>query len=147
MSLHRHLKLLLAVTIAWFLFWVAGLPDYYRQYSTTYMVVFDMIVFPPIWFVAYSSIKRSRRAMTSSLWLAFYITVPLFIYDFIYCGYYLGHGMNFIWEYWYLTIYYILPWLIFPLAGWWIEQRRKQETYEHRPSNSISHETLRISDR
>lgn len=130
MYLRRHLKLLLAVTIAWFLFWVAGLPDYYKQYNTTFMIVFDVIVLPPIWFVGYSSINKSRRGgeMNRSLWLAFYVTIPLFVYDFIYCGYYLGYGINFVWEYWYLTVYYILPWLILPPTGWWINQQRKQKT-------------------
>lgn len=129
MCLRRHLKLLLAVTIAWFLFWVAGLPAYYKQYSTVFMIVFDVIVLPPVWFVAYSSIKKSREGseMSKSFWLAFYITIPLFVYDFIYCGYYLGYGINFVWEYWYLTVYYILPWLILPPTGGWINQRHKQE--------------------
>ena len=65
--------------------------------------------------------------MVNSLWLAFYFTVPLFFYDLIYCGCYLGHGISFIWEYWYLTVYYILPWIIIPLTGWWVDQRHKQE--------------------
>lgn len=128
MLLRRHLKLLFVVTIAWFLFWVAGLPDYYRQYSTTFMIVFDAVILPPLWLIAYLSIKKSRRPSANSLWLAFYITVPLFVYDLVYCGYYLGYGINFLWEYWYLTIYYIIPWLILPPTGWWIDQRRKKET-------------------
>jgi hypothetical protein len=130
MRFSRHLKLLFVVTVAWLLFWVAGLPDYYKQYSTTFMIVFDVVVLPPLWFVLYSSIRKSRRGrgFANSLWLAFYVTIPLFIYDLIYCGYYLGYGISFIWEYWYLTVYYVLPWLILPPTGWWIEQQHQQET-------------------
>ena len=128
MRLSRHLKLLFVVTVAWFLFWVAGLPDYYQQYSTTAMIVFDVVVLPPLWCVLYFSLRKSRRGVANSLWLAFYVTIPLFIYDLIYCGYYLGHGISFIWEYWYLTVYYVLPWLILPPTGWWIEQQHQQET-------------------
>ena len=29
------------VTIAWILFWIAGLPDYYQQYSMKFMTIFD----------------------------------------------------------------------------------------------------------
>lgn len=106
MRLSKHLKLLFVVTVAWFLFWVAGLPDYYQQYSTTFMVVFDVIVLPPLWLILYFSIRKSRRGrgLANSMWLAFYFTVPLFFYDFLFCGVYLGYGINFIWEYWYLSI-------------------------------------------
>ena len=130
MRFRKHLRLLFIVTAAWFLFWVAGLPDYYQQYSTTFMIVFDVVVLPPLWLLLYFSIRKSGRGrgLVNSLWLAFYFTVPLFFYDLIYCGYYLGRGINFIWEYWYLTVYYILPWIILPPTGWWIEQQRKQET-------------------
>lgn len=124
-----HLRLLLIVTAAWFLFWLAGLPDYYRQYSTLTMVIFDILVLPPIWLAVYFSAKKARsgRALAVAWWLAFYITVPLFFYDLLYCGLYLGHGIGFVWDYWYLTVYYAIPWLIFPLTGWWLEKQRKSD--------------------
>jgi hypothetical protein len=128
MRMRRHLYLLLIVSLAWFLFWIAGLPDYYRQYSAISMLAFDIIILPPIWILVYSRIKKTRsgRGLAVSVWLAFYVTVPLFLYDLLYCGYYLGRGINFVWEYWYLTVYYIVPWLIFPVTGWWVDQRRRE---------------------
>jgi hypothetical protein len=91
------------------------------------MVIFDLAILPPIWFLIYRSAKRSRpgRGVTVCLWWSFYISVPLFIYDFAYCGFYLGHGVSFLTTYWYLTIYYILPWVLFPPTGWLIEPRRR----------------------
>lgn len=126
MPLRRHAQMLAVVSAAWLLFWVAGLPDYYRQYSTMFMIVFDAAVLPPIWFVVYSRVRKAGagRGLAVSLWLSFYITVPLFVYDLAYCGYYLGHGIGFVREYWYLTAYYVLPWLLFPLTGWWVDRRR-----------------------
>jgi hypothetical protein len=47
----RHVQMLAFVSAAWLLFWVAGLPDYYRQYSATFMIAFDAAVLPPMWFV------------------------------------------------------------------------------------------------
>jgi hypothetical protein len=122
-----HIRLLSFVTLAWVLFWVFGLPNYYQQYSAKFMVTFDIIIFPLIWFIIYFSAKRARhgRGLSVALWLSFYITVPLFIYDLIYCGFYLGHGMGFLWRYWYVTVYYIVPWAAFPLTGWWIDRRNK----------------------
>ncbi len=124
--LSRHLRLLIIVTVAWLLFWLAGLPDYYQQYSDTAMLIFDLVVLPPIWFLVYRSVKRSRpgRALAVSLRWSFYISVPLLVYDLVYCGWYLGYGISFLWEFWYLTVYYILPWLIFPPTGWWIDRRQ-----------------------
>ena len=111
------------MSIAWLLFWLGGLPHYYRQYSTVTMILFDLVLLPPIWLIVYSRIKRTegRKYFVASVWLSFYITVPLFLYDLLYCGYYLSRGINFLWEYWYLSVYYLLPWLIFPVTGWIIE--------------------------
>jgi len=91
------------------------------------MIVFDVIILPPLWLIVYSSVKKTRsgRGLAVSSWLAFYITVPLFFYDLLYCGFYLGRGIGFIREYWYLTVYYILPWLLFPITGWRVDERRK----------------------
>ena len=130
MKLRNHVKLLIYVTLAWFLFWVAGLPDYYQQYATVTMVIFDVAVLPPIWFVIYKSVRKARpgRAFLASLWWAFYITIPLFIYDLVYAGLYLGYGFNFLWKFWYLTVYYVLPWLLFPLTGWFVDKRHHAAT-------------------
>ena len=130
MSFKNHLRLYIIVTLAWILFWVMGLPDYYQQYSVAFMAIFDLAILPPIWFVVYRSIRRSRpgRGLTVSLWWAFYISVPLFIYDLLYCGIYLGHGIGFLVKYWYITVYYVLPWIIFPSTGWHVDKRRREES-------------------
>ena len=128
MHLRRHFRLLAIVTVVWALFWLAGLPDYYRQYSTKSMIVFVILILPPLWFVVYLSAKRARRGLglRVSLWLSFYIAVPLFIYDILYCAFYLGHGVSFLWKYWYLTIYYVIPWVFFPLTGWLVDASRRE---------------------
>lgn len=127
MPLRSHVRIFIVMTLAWFLFWVIGLPDYYRQYSTRFMIMFDAAVLPPLVMVVYSMVKKARRgrAMSLSLWLAFYMTVPLFLYDLLYCGWYLGHGFGFVWEYWYLTVYYIVPWVVFPVIARWVERQRQ----------------------
>ena len=114
MKLRKHMRLLIFVTLAWLLFWIAGLPDYYQQYSIKFMVIF------------YRSAKHSKpgRGLKVCIWWSFYISFPLFIYDLIYCGFYLGHRIGFLTKYWYITVYYILPWLIFPLTGWLVDKRR-----------------------
>ena len=126
MRLRKHIQLLTLVSIAWLLFWIAGLPEYYQQYSVSFMIIFDLAILPPIWFIIHRSAKQSKpgRGLKICLWWAFYISVPLFIYDLIYCGFYLGHGANGLTKYWYLTVYYILPWILFPPTGWLVEKGR-----------------------
>jgi hypothetical protein len=60
MRIRSHLRLLVIVSVAWILFWIAGLPDYYQQYSTKFMVFFDLAILPPIWLIVYRNIKKAR---------------------------------------------------------------------------------------
>jgi hypothetical protein len=108
--------LFLIGTAAWFGFWLLGLPAYYRQYSFVFMVWFDALLLVPFVLVAYFMLKRrkSRGCLRFSIWPAFYFTVPLAVYDWLYCGLYLGHGLVFLTRFWYLTVYYLIPWILFP---------------------------------
>ncbi len=114
MRLKKHLRLFILVSIAWGLFWVAGLPEYYQQYTAAFMAVFDVIILPPICFLVFKSVRKSRpeNHLRNYAWWAFYISVPLFIYDLLYCGWYLGNGIHFLAKYWYITVYYIVPWIM-----------------------------------
>jgi hypothetical protein len=111
-----HLRILIIATLVWLAFLAAGLPDYYLQYSDAVMLWFDILLLLPfsaiIWYI-FKPFKKSRR-MKLALWYAFYFTVPLAVYDYIYCGLYLGHGWNFVTVFWFLSVYYIIPWIIFP---------------------------------
>ncbi len=48
MSLRVHLTVFLAAITVWAGFLLAGLPSYYQQYSQTFMIWFDSLVFVPI---------------------------------------------------------------------------------------------------
>lgn len=114
-----HIRLLMIATLVWAAFWAGGLPSYYQQYSTKFMVIFDLVALLLIAGVVYFVLRRARhnRRPKLALWLAFYFTVPLAIYDWLYCGIYLGHGMGFIVRFWYLSVYYAIPWIMFPLVA------------------------------
>ena len=70
---------------------------------------------------------KRRRRLKVALWLAFYFTVPLAMYDWLYCGIYLGHGAGFIGRFWYLSVYYAIPWIVFPLIAVGIRSDRSRE--------------------
>lgn len=116
MRIRHHVRLWVLATLVWAGFLLAGLPGYYQQYSPGFMVGFDLLVLLPISVVLYVVLKRvpSGRRMSLALWIAFYFTVPLAVYDYLYCGLVLDRGIGFLWEFWYLTVYYVIPWVLAP---------------------------------
>ena len=94
MKVRGHLKILGLVTAAWIVFWLIGWPDYYRQYSFWFMLGFDTAILVPLILLLYQVLNRTpaKYRTTLSLWLAFYISVPLLFYDYLYCGIYLNYG-------------------------------------------------------
>ena len=120
MSARGHIGILLTATLVWAGFLAAGWPSYYQQYSLATMVWFVVLLLAPITAVVYLVLRRVRaaRRVKVALWLAFYFTVPLALYDWAYCGVYLGHGATFLTRYWYLSVYYVLPWLLIPSVAW-----------------------------
>ena len=121
-----HLRILIYATIIWVLFFLAGMPDYYLQYSTNSIILYEILLLIPfsiiIWFI-FKPIKTSRRVKLS-LWYSFYFTVPLSIYDYIYCGIYLGYGLRFIYVFWFLSVYYIIPWILFPMIAMLLNKKQ-----------------------
>jgi hypothetical protein len=89
------------------------------------MVWFDILLLPPIALIVYFMLKRriGRGCLRMSFWLAFYFTVPLAVYDWLYCGVYLRHGLAFLARFWYLTVYYIIPWILFPALAIILDRR------------------------
>lgn len=115
MTIARHFILLGQGVAVWLLFWLAGLPDYYQQYSQVTMAVFCTLLSVAISLAALFILRRGRpeTRLRRAAWISFYFTVPLALLDWLYCGIYLGHGVFFLVRYWYLTLFYFTPWLTF----------------------------------
>jgi hypothetical protein len=127
MNPRSHLQISLAVTAVWALFWLLGWPDYYQQYSTRFMVILDIALLPLFWILVFRMLRSIRSGrIRKSVILSAYFTVPFFVYDYMYCGIYLGNGLGFLSKYWYLTVYYMIPWIMVPLTAVWIDSRAKR---------------------
>ena len=114
-----HIRIFIIATIVWLVFLLFGMPDYYLQYSIQIMILFVSILLIPFSIIivfVFKPIKPQNR-LKLSLWYAFYFTVPLAIYDLIYCGFYLGYGISFLIVFWFLSIYYVIPWILFPIIA------------------------------
>ena len=120
-------------SLAWIGFWLVGLPAYYQQYSLSAMIWFDALLVLPIggvFFVLLRRVPPSKR-MKVALWYSFYFTVPFFVYDWLYCGLYLGHGMRLLSTFWYLSVYYAVPWIVLPLIAIVLGHERSKQSGRH----------------
>ena len=115
MTPRKHLRLLLQSVAIWAAFWVIGLPEYYQQYSTKTLGVACTVLSALISLAALRILLRSKPENRSSraLWCSVYYTATFLILDSLYCGAYLGYGASYLIQYWYLTVFYVTPWLTF----------------------------------
>lgn len=126
MKLTQHLGLLAQASAVWFAFWLLGLPAYYQQYSTEALGIASILLSVLISLAALWVLARSKPEvrMQRAVWLSFYYTVPFAVLDSLYCGFYLGHGAVYLLQYWYLTVFYITPWLTFIPTVWLLRNVR-----------------------
>jgi hypothetical protein len=115
MLVAKHLALFIQCIVVWAMFWLAGLPDYYQQYSPVAMAIVCILVSVAISLAALLILARGRpeTRLRRALWISFYCTVPFAVLDWLYCAVHLGHGVAFLVRYWYLTVFYFTPWLTF----------------------------------
>jgi hypothetical protein len=120
MRLQNHFKLLAQTVLAWLGFWLLGLPEYYQQYSAAAVGIGIVILSVATSLLCLLILLRvsPKRRFVVAFWLSFYFTVPFALLDTWYCGIYLGHGSSYLWTYWYLTVFYVSPWLtLLPTAA------------------------------
>jgi hypothetical protein len=115
MSFAKHLALFTQGMVVWAMFWLAGLPGYYQQYSQVTMAVGCILLSVAISLGTVFILLRGHPGtkLRRAVWISFYFTVPFAILDWLYCGVYLKHGTAFLSQYWYLTVFYFTPWLTF----------------------------------
>ena len=124
----QHWHLFCLATTWWTLFFILGLPSNYFQAYTFWPLLIVGEVFPAIALGYYGWRRCSRhpeRAWSSAMWIAFYMTVPLFAYDYLYLAIHQQRGLDFLQTHWYLTAFYIIPWVILPPIAWWITSTRR----------------------
>ncbi len=115
MNSRKHVSLLLQGISVWAAFWLAGLPSYYQQYSLVALAVGSVLLSVAISLAAIFILRRGKDStrLKRAFWISVYYTVPFAALDTLYCGVYLGHGASFLIKYWYLSVFYVTPWLTF----------------------------------
>ncbi len=110
--------------LVWLLFWVLGWPDYYQQYSPRGLAIACILLSAAIPLAAFYVLRRGQRRtrMARAVWLSVYYTLPFAVLDAAYCGWYLGRGLAYLGEYWYLSVFYVTPWFAFVPAAWLLDE-------------------------
>ncbi|MGH8105500.1 MAG: hypothetical protein ACREO1_01525 [Arenimonas sp.] len=127
MTAKKHLVLFLQASLVWAAFWLAGLPYYFQQYSQLFLATGSILLSVLISLAAIFVLLHARveTRMSRAFWLSLYYTLPFAVYDTLYCGVYLGHGADYLYSYWYLTIFYITPWLTFMPTAYLLGTRKQ----------------------
>lgn len=125
MTLKKHIQLTLYSFFTWLTFYIIGLPDYYQSWPFWAKIVICVMVtvlYTPITNYTLRVFWGDNKHLKNSLWLAFYLTFPLFVYDYLLLGLYKGLGIAFVFPYWYLSFFYFSFWIQFPFSGWWLNR-------------------------
>ncbi|UJB69020.1 hypothetical protein HRE53_21760 [Acaryochloris sp. 'Moss Beach'] len=124
--LKTHLALLLMSFITWGFFVLLGLPDYYQSWPFSAKVAICIAVTLVYLPLAPFILKRidNQDFVKNSLWLALYLTLPLFIYDYVLIVLIGGDNLSFVFRYWYLSFFYFSFWIQFPLTARYIMNER-----------------------
>ncbi|HAS42956.1 MAG TPA: hypothetical protein DCS93_20920 [Microscillaceae bacterium] len=125
-----HASLLLMSFVTWGIFVLVGLPDYYQSWSydaTVIIVIAVTVLYVPLGEYLLKKMFPNEDYFRNSLWLALYLTVPLFTYDALFIGVIGKEGLSFVPKYWYLTFFYFSFWLQFPLIGLLKEKNQEEK--------------------
>ena len=120
MSTKKHFQLLLYSFVTWLSFYLLGLPEYYQQWylwAKIAILIAVTAMYFPITRYTLARYWNDGKHLTNSCWLALYLTLPLFLYDYLLLGVYKQLGIQFVFPYWYLTFFYFSFWVQFPLIG------------------------------
>lgn len=123
MTITKHAKFLAYSFVTWLIFYLIGWPDYYQSWPFWAKVVLCIVVTAMYFPATTYSLHRfwdDENHLVNSCWLALYLTVPLFVYDYVLLAVYKELGIMFVIPYWYLTIFYFSFWIQFPAIALWL---------------------------
>lgn len=105
----------------WTAFLLAGLPSNYFLEWSAQAQLWLIVVIPTLvlMWIARSRMRGMTRANASGVacLTAFYFTAPFLAYDWLYLGAHKRLGWSFLVTHWFLTVFYLTPWVTLPLLA------------------------------
>ncbi len=120
-ELKHHLLLFCLPTTLWTFYLLMGLPSEYFQTwpPLRTLIVVDLVPALLLVPLSYWLLKHviGHSFVRAALLASFYASLPLLVYDWIYIAGHLEKGVGFFADYWYLTAFYFVPWIVIPIVG------------------------------
>jgi hypothetical protein len=120
MNAKKHLILFLVGFFGWLFFFLLGYPsNYFTEWSLAGKIMLSLITFFAVvpFLGCLVLIFLKGNYLQTAFWMAFYASIPVFIFDFIVVGIVQDHGLSFLKSHWYITIAYFYVWIDLPLIG------------------------------
>lgn len=132
LKIKDHFTIFFIATSFWAFYFLGGLwSDYYQTWPfVKTLIIVDIIpvlfLFYPgkIFLKPFTRNLKGNQIIIASLGVAFQISIPLLVYDFIYIVLFLNKGAHYLLDYWYLTFFSVIPWIIFPAMACIIKRKR-----------------------
>lgn len=120
-EIKHHIFLFCLTTTLWTFFLLGGLSsEYYLLWpfgkSLLLINALPAIALIPLGYYVLKHII-GHDFIVASFWAAFYASVPLIFYDYLYIAVHLKVGLSFFKSHWYLTTFYFIPWVVLPLVA------------------------------
>ncbi|MBU3914009.1 hypothetical protein KKA14_00570 [bacterium] len=118
----KHLTMIMVVIIAWLLnFWEGMYSNHYLDWSLNMKIVRltnISLILPPITYFVLRFQSDKDGYFKDSVLLTLYFSSIFILFDFLFLAISKGHGINFIFEFWFVTLFYVIFWLEIPFIGW-----------------------------
>jgi hypothetical protein len=125
----HHMFMLCLATALWAYYLLGGLSSSYYQNWPFLKTLIIVDIIPglfliPIGVYLFKSII-GHDYFIASIWAAIYGSFPLALYDHIYLStVYDVSFINYLENYWYLSSFHIVPWIVFPSVGFVLSKRK-----------------------
>ena len=127
LKIRKQLNLFYLVTSFWTFFMLGGLwSDYYQAWPFLQtLIIVDVMPATLMILIAPGLIKRfsMQKPLYGGFVVAFYFSIPFLVYDYIYIFLYLNKSYHYFIDYWYLTFFSIIPWINFPITGYYLQEK------------------------
>lgn len=125
-EISKNVYLFISATAIYVFFIIRGLPNSHHLEWSVYSQIGDcleIIIFSlPVGYILLKCFSNAEDYFRDSIWLAFFTSVPFLIYDSLYLGVAKGFGITYLSEFWYLTIFYFIVWVEFPIIGYLMQK-------------------------
>ncbi len=117
----KHVVMLLVGIMGWLLNWWEGShSDHYVNWSLNMKIVRltnILLILLPIAYLVLRFQSTKEHYPRDAVLMALYLSSVFVLFDFLYLGIAKGHGLHFIQDYWFVTLFYPLFWIEIPLIG------------------------------